>query len=232
VGGVLAHGDGTLRKSPQAFGMPAEMVLELHLCMDHFCRNLCSAVRNVKGQTALKAQIGVGMYKQMHHLSRLIYTACWQVFSNLKASADELTEQICTEIRERILRNSIVHACGVHDSCGCCGPNLAKLCPEAANGDWCDAHATEKQTGSKYAGCCPDMPPQLFDKDGTCHDVVMQLFDALAPKFMDDKIRRFSQARQSTPMSVAMGSFRQWVLTRVWARFTLVGLLQPEQHPQ
>ena len=50
--GLLADGDGALRKALSKYGMPQEQLPEIHLCLNHWFRNLKKLLYTLKGKTA------------------------------------------------------------------------------------------------------------------------------------------------------------------------------------
>lgn len=195
VGGMLADGDGSLRKAPQTFGLPLDLLPELHLCLNHFCRILRKFIPTCKKKTGQADRVGMGSELQMHRLVRCVCKACWDVFSSLNVHPDQVTDAMCEEIRHRIIMNSLMHVTGQHEGCTHCGPNLAAVCPEAADGKWCDAHATEEQLGITYVGKCTDMEARVYDGKGNVAEICDQYYKAISAKFTNDKVRRLVGAR-------------------------------------
>ena len=49
---LVADGDGALRKAPGKYGMPEEHLPQIHLCLNHWFRNLKKLLYTLKGKTA------------------------------------------------------------------------------------------------------------------------------------------------------------------------------------
>ena len=146
--GLLADGDGALRKALSKYGMPQEQLPEIHLCLNHWFRSFKKPLYKLKGATAAGLR-GICTEPQIARLGYNINCAARTVLTAVEKEPEDFTPENCVVFRERVLVGPLQHSIGAHDKCDEFHPNLKEVCPTAAQ-RWCPCQI---QAAMREAGC-------------------------------------------------------------------------------
>ena len=146
--GLLADGDGALRKALSKYGMPQEQLPEIHLCLNHWFRSFKKPLYKLKGATAAGLR-GICTEPQIARLGYNINCAARTVLTAVEKEPEDFTPENYVVFRERVLVGPLQHSIGANDKCDGFHPNLKEVCPTAAQ-RWCPGQI---QAAMREAGC-------------------------------------------------------------------------------